>query len=106
MGKTLPWRRDDVDLYEFHLDVPEGVTTLHAHLDCIVTARVSQKLAVLEWEKLLLYPAHTPVRDIPDPAVAQGSRGMGRRHRAYAGRFGLLSGSGRREHDRIRGDQC
>ena len=64
-GKVLPWRRDDVDLYEFHLTVPEGVTTLHAHLDCIVTTRVSDKLAVLEWEKLLLYPAHTPVRDIP-----------------------------------------
>ncbi|HUX44375.1 MAG TPA: hypothetical protein VMV57_06455 [Terracidiphilus sp.] len=64
-GKTLPWRRDDVNLYEFHLTVPAGVTTLHAHLDCIVTHRVSQKLAVLEWEKLLLYPANTPVRDIP-----------------------------------------
>src|SRR5271168_2581745 len=23
-GKTLPWRRDDVDLYEFHLTVPKG----------------------------------------------------------------------------------
>ena len=64
-GKTLEWRRDDVDLYQFHLTIPPGVTTLHAHLDCIVTARVSQKLAVLEWEKLLLYPANTPVRDIP-----------------------------------------
>jgi predicted metalloprotease with PDZ domain len=64
-GKTLKWRRDDVDLYEFHVDVPQGVTTLHAHLDCIVTARVTQKMAVLEWEKLLLYPAHIPVRDIP-----------------------------------------
>lgn len=63
-GKTLPWRRDEVHLYEFHLTIPEGVTTLHAHLDCIVTARVSQKLAVLEWEKLLLYPAHIPVREI------------------------------------------
>ena len=64
-GKTLPWRRDDVDLYQFHLTIPKGVTTLHAHLDCIVTARISQKMAVLEWEKLLLYPANTPVRDIP-----------------------------------------
>ena len=62
---TIPWRRDDVNLYEFHLTVPQGVSTLHAHLDCIVTARVSQKLAVLEWEKLLLYPANVPVRDIP-----------------------------------------
>jgi predicted metalloprotease with PDZ domain len=64
-GQTLPWRRDDVDLYEFHIDIPKGVTTLHAHLDCIVTARVSQKMAVLEWEKLLLYPANIPTRDIP-----------------------------------------
>jgi predicted metalloprotease with PDZ domain len=63
-GKVLPWRRDDEDLYEFHVTIPAGVTTLHAHLDCIVTARLSQKLAVLEWEKLLLYPAKTPVKDI------------------------------------------
>jgi predicted metalloprotease with PDZ domain len=68
--QTLPWRRDDVDLYQFHLTIPPGVTTLHAHLDCIVTERISQKLAVLEWERLLLYPAHTPVRDIPiQPAL-------------------------------------
>jgi predicted metalloprotease with PDZ domain len=63
-GKVLPWRRDEEDLYEFHVTVPAGVTTLHAHLDCIVTARISQKLAVLEWEKLLLYPANTPVKEI------------------------------------------
>ena len=69
-GKPLPWRRDDVDLYEFHLTIPAGVTRLHAHLDCIVTRRISQKLAVLEWEKLLLYPADTPAHDIPiQPSV-------------------------------------
>jgi predicted metalloprotease with PDZ domain len=64
-GKPIPWRRDDVDLYQFHVTIPKGVSTLHAHLDCIVTARVSQKLAVLEWEKLLLYPANTPGKEIP-----------------------------------------
>jgi len=63
-GKTIPWRRDDVDLYQFHVTIPRGVTTLHAHLDCIVTGRISQKMAVLEWEKLLLYPANTAVREI------------------------------------------
>jgi len=74
-GKSLAWRRDDQDLYQFHVTVPEGVTTLHAHLDCIVTSRVSQKLAVLEWEKLLLYPASTPVADIaiqPSVTVPKG----------------------------------
>ncbi|HVG26867.1 MAG TPA: PDZ domain-containing protein [Acidobacteriaceae bacterium] len=69
-GKTLPWRRDDTELYDFHVDVPAGVSTLHAHLDCIVLSRASDKLAVLEWEKLLLYPAHIPVRNIPvQPSV-------------------------------------
>ena len=69
-GKPLPWRRDDENLYEFHVDIPKGVTTLHAHLDCIVTSRADDKIAVLEWEKLLLYPAHIPVRDIPiQPSV-------------------------------------
>ncbi len=63
-GKPLVWRRDDVDMYEFHVQVPKSVTTLHVHLDCIVTERLTQKFAVLEWEKLLLYPAHTPVADI------------------------------------------
>jgi predicted metalloprotease with PDZ domain len=63
-GQTLEWRRDDVDLYQFHVTVPKGVTTLHAHFDCIVLANVSQKLAVLDWQTLLLYPANTPVRDI------------------------------------------
>ena len=64
-GKPIPWRRDDADLYQFHVTIPKGVTMLHAHLDCIVTARISQKMAVLEWEKLLLYPANMPGKEIP-----------------------------------------
>jgi predicted metalloprotease with PDZ domain len=64
-GQPLAWRRDDVDMFAFHVTVPAGVSTLHAHLDCIVTERLSQKMAALEWEKLLLYPANIPVRDIP-----------------------------------------
>jgi predicted metalloprotease with PDZ domain len=63
-GQPLAWRRDDVDMYQFHVTIPDGVTSLHAHLDCIVLANVSQKTAVLDWETLLLYPANTPVRDI------------------------------------------
>jgi predicted metalloprotease with PDZ domain len=76
-GKVLPWRRDDEDLYQFHVTVPAGVTTLHAHLDCIVTARISQKLAVLEWEKLLLYPANTPVKEIAIQPTVKVPTGWG-----------------------------
>jgi predicted metalloprotease with PDZ domain len=69
-GQPLAWRRDDVDLYQFHLTIPDGVTTLHAHLDCIVLGLVTPKMAMLDWETLLLYPASTPVRDIPiQPSV-------------------------------------
>src|SRR5580765_3816851 len=29
-GKTVPWRRDPVDQFAFHLDIPPGVSTLAA----------------------------------------------------------------------------
>jgi predicted metalloprotease with PDZ domain len=76
-GKSLSWRRDEDDLYQYHVTVPAGVTTLHAHLDCIVTARVTQKMAVLEWEKLLLYPANTPVKEIAIQPTVTVPKGWG-----------------------------
>jgi len=75
-GKTLVWRRDDVDLYEFHLTVPAGASSVHAHLDCITT-NTTNNLAVLEWERLLLYPAGIPVRDIPIQASVNVPAGWG-----------------------------
>ncbi len=69
-GQVLRWRRDDVTLAEFHVTVPKGVSTVHVHLDSIVPGRVTTKMAVLEWERLMMYPAHIPVRDIPiQPSV-------------------------------------
>ena len=69
-GKTLAWRRDDVNLFEFHLDIPAGVTSIHAHLDAIAPDRNSRQMACLEWERLMLYPAHIPVKDIAiEPSV-------------------------------------
>src|SRR5437867_1847015 len=32
-GKTVAWRRDPIDLFVFHLDVPQGVNTLEASFD-------------------------------------------------------------------------
>ena len=69
-GQVLPWRRDDVNLYEFHVDIPAGVTNVHAHLDSIISGRISREMACLEWQKLLLYPAHIPVKEIEvEPSV-------------------------------------
>ena len=77
-----------MDLYQFHVTIPKGVTTLHAHLDCIVTARVSQKLAVLEWEKLLLVSGQYAGARDSHPALIEGSGRLGHRHCACAGRLG------------------
>ncbi len=74
-GQTLPWRRDNIDMYEFHLDIPNGVTSLHAHLDLINPGRQTTRLAALEWEGLLLYPANIPVAKIaiqPSVTVPKG----------------------------------
>jgi len=62
-GKTIPWHRDPVNTYEYHVDIPAGATTLHAHLDNIYS-RATRTAATLEWEHLMLYPAHIPVREI------------------------------------------
>lgn len=69
-GQTLKWRRDDVALAEFHVAVPKGVNSIHVHLDAILNGRVTTKMSVLEWESLMMYPAHVPVREIPiQPSV-------------------------------------
>ncbi|HTZ58741.1 MAG TPA: hypothetical protein VMB49_11610 [Acidobacteriaceae bacterium] len=73
-GQDLPWRRDDVDMYGFHIDVPSGVTSLDVSLDFLATAgdtgsdddnSTSPNLEVLEWNAVILYPAHIPVAQIP-----------------------------------------
>ena len=74
-GETLQWRRDNVDMFEYHLTIPKGVTLLHAHLDLINPGRQTTKLAAFEWEGLLLYPAHIPVAKIaiqPSVTVPKG----------------------------------
>ena len=40
-GKTIPWRRDLVEMYSIHLDVPPGVSTLDADFDFLLAAASS-----------------------------------------------------------------
>jgi predicted metalloprotease with PDZ domain len=62
-GKTIPWKRDLLDVFTFHLDIPAGVSRLEARYDYIEPAGYSatDKLMVLEWNDVVLYPAGTPV---------------------------------------------
>jgi predicted metalloprotease with PDZ domain len=65
-GKTIPWQRDLLDVYTFHVKIPAGATHLNASYDYIEPDGYSatDKLLVLEWNEVLLYPAGTPSRDI------------------------------------------
>ncbi len=58
-GKALDWRRDQVDLYAFHITVPPGVQTLAVDFDVLLNApddvMSSRSLAVVNWNRALLY---------------------------------------------------
>ena len=66
-GQELKWRRDLLDGWTFHVEVPAGATTVEAALDFIspagaegmytAGASATDKLSILAWNTLLLYPA-------------------------------------------------
>jgi predicted metalloprotease with PDZ domain len=60
--KSIPWVRDPLDVFTFHLTIPDGATTLDASYDTIEPENDSatDKLMVLEWNEAVLYPAGTP----------------------------------------------
>jgi predicted metalloprotease with PDZ domain len=63
-GKPLPWQRDDVDMYAFHVTVPEGAKTVEVSLDAITSndsaggagPAASSNLLDLNWNAVVLYP--------------------------------------------------
>jgi predicted metalloprotease with PDZ domain len=73
-GQVIPWRRDLVEMFSIHLDIPAGVTTLDADLDFLLSTpsgsftgggSATASLDVLSWNQVLLYPQGTPAKDIP-----------------------------------------
>jgi len=65
-GRNIPWQRDLLDVFTFHVTVPSGVTHLNAAYDYIEPDGVSasDKLLVLEWNEVALYPAGTPAAQL------------------------------------------
>src|SRR5438270_12333134 len=65
-GKPLKWRRDLLDGFTLHIEVPVGVTEINAELDFLSPATfeggfsagssATDKLAVISWNQALLYP--------------------------------------------------
>ena len=71
-GKILPWTRDPVDVFAFHIDVPAGAKTLVAEFQFISATKGDQGRIVatptmisLQPNSVSLYPAGYFTRQIP-----------------------------------------
>jgi predicted metalloprotease with PDZ domain len=68
-GKTIPWQRDLLDVFTFHVDIPLGAKQLEASFDFLESGGLgggsaTDKLVVINWSQNLLYPAGTPMQQI------------------------------------------
>ena len=71
-GHSLAWQRDNIDMYEFHVNVPAGVDTLDVSLDAITTLdsaggsgpAASSNILDLNWNAVLLYPQGAKSDDV------------------------------------------
>jgi predicted metalloprotease with PDZ domain len=68
-GKSITWKRDSVNMYAFHVDVPAGANSLDVSIDFISPPEAAgfssggsatSEMAVLSWNQFVLYPAGTP----------------------------------------------
>ena len=63
-GQSIPWRRDPVEMYAFHVDVPAGVQALELEFQQLTPTepdqgrrQITPEMLNLQWEKALIYPA-------------------------------------------------
>jgi predicted metalloprotease with PDZ domain len=70
-GNPLPWRRDPVDVFAFHLEIPEGISNVEAQFQFLAPTDATQGRIVttpemlnLQWNAVALYPAGYYVRQI------------------------------------------
>jgi predicted metalloprotease with PDZ domain len=68
-GKRISWLRDPVNMYAFHIETPQGATSLDIDFQFLAPldpkrGRISAKFADVTWNSVLLYPARYFSRDI------------------------------------------
>ena len=72
-GQPVPWVRDSVDMFAFHITVPQGATQLDMKIDFLTPASLSgfsaggstsENLALLSWNTLLVYPEGANAGDV------------------------------------------
>lgn len=96
-GQLLRWRRDEVNMYAFHAEIPEGVRQLDVEFQYFSPTAADQgriattaQMLALQWHRVLLYPV--------TPAAAQLA--VHARVRLPAGwSFATALEGGRREGD-------
>lgn len=71
-GEPLKWTRDNLDVYGFHVQVPQGVQSVDANFQYVSPTAGNQgrivatpEMASIEWIATSLYPAGYYTRDIP-----------------------------------------
>lgn len=75
-GASIPWIRDVLDPFAFHVAVPAGVTSIGVDFTYLspvskVVGRqeVGREMLILDWESVVLYPAGYFTRQIPIQAT-------------------------------------
>jgi len=66
-GQPLDWRRDQVDMYAFHVDVPRGVNTLDVRFTVLLNSpdtMSTPNLAIVNWNRVLFYQNDTNSHDV------------------------------------------
>lgn len=81
-GARIPWRRDAVNMYAFHLDVPAGVSEIEARFQFLSPTAANQGRIVatpemlnLQWNTVALYPAGhyvSRIRVAPSVTLPEG----------------------------------
>lgn len=75
-GERIKWSRDPIDIYAFHVSVPQGTRTLYIEFQYLSpvnqqvgNTEISSEMLILEWSSVLLYPAGYFTRRIDVDAV-------------------------------------
>ena len=72
-GQPVKWERDKVDMFAYHLTVPQGATKLEMKIDFLASSSLSgfsaggstsENLALLSWNTLLVYPADSNASEV------------------------------------------
>src|SRR5437879_8063986 len=83
-GQPVKWERDKVDMFAYHLTVPQGVTKLEMKIDFLASSALSgfsaggstsENLALLSWNTLLVYPADTNASHVMSTPSSTGPAG-------------------------------